>query len=100
LLRNIFAGTFPLFSTVMYHRLGAPYASTVLACITLVLGFCPAVLLVFGRRLRAHSKVASALLKEQEEEDEKRAEVRGRAKDEAELRRRIAGKEGTKKAEV
>ena len=75
----------------MYNKLTPPYASTLLACVTLLLGFCPAVLLVYGRRLRARSKVASALLREQNEEDEKRAEVRGRAKDEAEVRRRKIG---------
>lgn len=53
-------------------------ASTVLACIGLVLGFCPLGLLVFGKRLRAHSRVATALRREAEEAAEKdRAKVAG-----------------------
>ena len=90
------AGSFPLFSTTLYTRLGPPYASTLLGCITLVLGFCPAVLLVYGRRLRARSKVASALLREQQEEDEKREEVRGRMAEEEGVRKRTAGAGGEK----
>lgn len=39
-------------------------ASTLLGCIGLVLAIFPLLILLFGKRLRARSKVASALLQE------------------------------------
>lgn len=85
------AGAFPLFSTQMYLKLGTPYASTVLACITLVLGFCPLVLLVYGKRLRARSKVASALLAEAEAEEEARLRNREETRQKEKVRAHALG---------
>lgn len=73
-LRNFLAGCFPLFVPAMYHNLTPPIATTVLACIALVLGSCPFVLMAFGARIRAHSRVAKALEKEEMEMEEKRRE--------------------------
>lgn len=59
--RNMFAATFPLFSKQFYHNLGYPIASTVVASIAMVLAAAPIMLFLFGHRLRAKSKAASAL---------------------------------------
>lgn len=71
-LRNTGAAVSPLWTPAMYHNLGAPYATTILACIAAVLGTCPFVLLFFGPQLRARSRVAQAMQKEEEELEEQR----------------------------
>lgn len=72
-LRNILAGTFVLFTPAMYTRLTPQWATTLLALISLVLGSCPFVLLIFGAKIRARSRVAQALKREEEELAEWRA---------------------------
>lgn len=63
LLRNLAAGSFPLFGWVMYNNQNGgwkpQYASTVLAAVASILGVIPFVLLAFGPRLRARSKIAT-----------------------------------------
>lgn len=51
----------------MYHNLAPPIASTILACISLVLGTCPYVLFWKGDLIRSKSRVAKVLKKEEEE---------------------------------
>ncbi|KAL1410927.1 hypothetical protein Q8F55_001870 [Vanrija albida] len=63
-VRNIFSGLFPLFARTMYERMGYPKASTTVASIGTVLAAAPILLIVYGARLRARSKVASALAKD------------------------------------
>jgi MFS family permease len=65
-LRNLLAGIFPLFAPAMYHKLQPPVASTILGAIAAVLGACPFILFFFGRRIRAKSRVAQALAKQEE----------------------------------
>ncbi|CED83908.1 Synaptic vesicle transporter SVOP and related transporters (major facilitator superfamily) [Phaffia rhodozyma] len=62
LLRNLFAAVFPLFAPSLYENLGYPYASTLLGCIAFVGGFCPLLIFLYGKKLRARSKIACALL--------------------------------------
>ncbi|BEJ12090.1 hypothetical protein CspHIS471_0205500 [Cutaneotrichosporon sp. HIS471] len=59
--RSIFAACFPLLTHAMYFNLGFPIASTLVASIALVLGIAPVLIFVYGPRLRARSKVTSAL---------------------------------------
>ncbi|PWN19317.1 MFS general substrate transporter [Microstroma glucosiphilum] len=72
-LRNILAGTFVLFTPAMYTRLTPQWATSLLALIALLLGSCPFVLLAFGAKIRARSRVAQALKREDEELAEWRA---------------------------
>lgn len=55
-LRSIFAGTFPLFATTMYHRMGVPWASSLLGFVGLALIPIPFVFYRYGPRIRARSK--------------------------------------------
>lgn len=59
--RSMFAACFPLLTHAMYSNLGYPVASTLVASIALVLGIAPVLIYVFGPRLRAASRVTSAL---------------------------------------
>lgn len=83
-LRNVFAAVSPLWTPPMYHNLGAPYATTILACIAAALGTCPFVLLFFGPQIRAKSRVAKAMQKEEEELEE----IKRLEKEKEERRRR------------
>ncbi|KDN37818.1 MFS general substrate transporter [Tilletiaria anomala UBC 951] len=69
-LRNVFAGFFPLFGVIMYERQAPPIATTIIASIGLALGIVPFALLKYGSRLRAVSRVAKQLAKEEEEAEE------------------------------
>lgn len=60
-MRNLMSSTFPLFARQMYMNLGYPIASTVVASLALALAACPTLIVIFGARLRARSKVASAI---------------------------------------
>ncbi|CAG8376403.1 unnamed protein product [Penicillium salamii] len=59
-LRCIFAGTFPLFATTMYHRMGVPWASSLLGFIGIILIPIPFVLYVYGPSIRARGKWSRA----------------------------------------
>lgn len=60
-MRNLLSSTFPLFARQMYMNLGFPIASTVVAACALALAACPTLIVIFGARLRARSKVATAI---------------------------------------
>jgi hypothetical protein len=60
-MRNILSSTFPLFARAMYMNLGYPIASTVVASCALLLAACPTLIVLYGAKLRARSKVASAI---------------------------------------
>lgn len=59
MVRSAFGVGFPLFSTQMYHKLGPPIATTVLACIAVVMLPIPFVLYKFGPYLRSKSRYAA-----------------------------------------
>jgi hypothetical protein len=58
LLRSVFSAVFPLFGRQMYTKLGANYATTILAVIATVACVCPVVLIKYGQRIRQASKFA------------------------------------------
>ena len=58
--RSSFAAAFPLFGVQMYETLGYHWATTLLACLTLVMAPFPYVFFRYGKRLRAKSKYGSA----------------------------------------
>ncbi|BEI96699.1 hypothetical protein CcaverHIS631_0202880 [Cutaneotrichosporon cavernicola] len=60
-MRNLLSSTFPLFARAMYINLGYPIASTVVASCALALAACPTLIVMFGAKLRARSKVACAI---------------------------------------
>lgn len=60
--RNILAGVFPLFSQVMFRRLGFPGASSLLGGVAALLTIVPWVLVFKGETIRARSKVASEIM--------------------------------------
>ncbi|CAO1638793.1 unnamed protein product [Sympodiomycopsis kandeliae] len=66
-LRNILSSVAPLYTPAMYNNLTPPIATTILASITAVLGVCPFVLIFFGPQIRAKSRVAKAMEREEEE---------------------------------
>ncbi|KAJ5519534.1 hypothetical protein N7453_001956 [Penicillium expansum] len=55
-LRSIFGGTFPLFATIMYRRMGVPWASSLLGFVGMALIPIPFVLYVYGPGIRARGK--------------------------------------------
>ncbi|BGP05970.1 hypothetical protein JCM10049v2_001789 [Rhodotorula toruloides] len=67
LLRNILGATFPFFGVAMYDRLTFPWASTLVGFIAGAFAIVPWVLIFYGERLRARSKVAISM--EQQEGD-------------------------------
>lgn len=60
--RNILAAVFPLFSQAMFKKLGFAGAGSMLGGIAAILTIVPWVLVFYGPRIRARSKVASELL--------------------------------------
>lgn len=54
--RSSFAGAFPLFGRQMYNTLNPHWATTLLACLTLVMAPFPYLFYVYGKRLRAKSR--------------------------------------------
>lgn len=58
-VRSSFAAGFPLFSTILYKRLGYQWASTLLAFLTVVMAPFPVLFFVYGKRLRKHSRFAT-----------------------------------------
>lgn len=57
--RNMLAAVFPLFSQAMFRRLSFPGAGSLLGAIAALLTAVPWVLVLYGPRIRARSKVAS-----------------------------------------
>ena len=58
MVRSGLSATFPLFAHGMYDRLGANYATTILAAVATVACVCPFVLIRHGKRIRQASKFA------------------------------------------
>lgn len=60
--RNILAAIFPLITKIMFQRLGYPGASSLLGGISAVLTLVPWVLLFYGPKIRARSKIAGEIM--------------------------------------
>ncbi|KAL4742369.1 major facilitator superfamily domain-containing protein [Aspergillus similis] len=56
LIRSSLGGAFPLFATQMYHKLGVPWASSLLGFITVAMIPIPIVFFIYGKKIRALSK--------------------------------------------
>ncbi|KAL6231941.1 hypothetical protein BDW75DRAFT_29839 [Aspergillus navahoensis] len=56
LIRSSLGGAFPLFATQMYHKLGVPWASSLLGFITVAMIPIPVIFYIYGKRIRALSK--------------------------------------------
>lgn len=83
--RNALASVFPLFAKTMYQRMGYPYASTMVACVGIVLGVLPFVLVWRGPKIRSKSPAAMALAR-QIQLDLQRAEARQRLEETVEAK--------------
>lgn len=59
-LRSMFAGSFPLFATYMFHGIGVDWASSVLGFVAVGLIPIPYLFYVFGPRIRARGKWSRA----------------------------------------
>jgi len=60
-VRNVFSAVFPLFSHKMYNNMGYARASTTVAAIATALAAAPILIVIYGPKLRARSKVTSAI---------------------------------------
>lgn len=60
--RNILAAVFPLFSQIMFRRLGFPGASSLLGGLAAILTIVPWVLVFKGEQIRLRSKVAREVM--------------------------------------
>lgn len=58
IVRSVFAASFPLFSSKMYHNLGVPWATSLLAFFAIAFIPIPIVFYLFGNRIRAWSRSA------------------------------------------
>ncbi|OTA56261.1 MFS general substrate transporter [Hypoxylon sp. EC38] len=58
--RSFFGATFPLFAPALYHNLGVPWATTLLAFISLALAPVPVIFYIYGKKIRSFSKNALA----------------------------------------
>jgi len=61
--RNILAAVFPLFSEIMFRRLGFPGASSLLGGVAALLTIVPWVLVFKGEKIRSKSRIASEIMK-------------------------------------
>lgn len=52
-LRSLFAGCFPLFTSAMFHKLGVPWAASLLGFFSIVLIPIPYLFFIYGRSIRA-----------------------------------------------
>ncbi|KAE8152815.1 major facilitator superfamily domain-containing protein [Aspergillus avenaceus] len=59
-LRSVFAGTFPLFASIMFRRLGVNWAASILGFVAIALIPIPYLFYVFGKRIRARGKWSRA----------------------------------------
>ncbi|EEH07080.1 conserved hypothetical protein [Histoplasma capsulatum G186AR] len=64
--RNLLGGVFPLVVRIMYVNLGYPEASSLLGGIGSLLTIVPWVLVFYGPKIRARSKIASEIMTEDE----------------------------------
>ncbi|KAE8153835.1 MFS general substrate transporter [Aspergillus avenaceus] len=58
--RSFFGAAFPLFSPALYHNLGVPWATSLLAFIALALAPVPLIFYLYGAKIRSYSKNALA----------------------------------------
>ena len=56
IVRSLAGAGFPLFATGMYHNLGVPWATSLLAFLTLVMVPVPVLFFIYGKRIRKMSK--------------------------------------------
>lgn len=66
---NLSAGFLPLCTQAMYTSLGVHWASTLLACIALLVGLAPVVFLFYGRKMREGSKCNRKRIDELKQDD-------------------------------
>lgn len=59
-MRSIFAGSFPLFAQIMFHKLGVGWAGSVLGFVAAALIPIPFLFYIFGKRIRARGKWSRA----------------------------------------
>lgn len=57
-MRSLFGAGFPLFATYMFNGLGIQWASTLLGSVGAVLIPIPVIFLIYGHRIRKHSRFA------------------------------------------
>lgn len=58
-VRSSFAAGFPLFSTILYNKLGYHWASTLLAFLSVLMAPFPVLFFVYGKKLRRKSRFAT-----------------------------------------
>jgi len=57
---ELFVAIFPLFGIQMYHKLGDQWATSLLAFLTLVMTPFPYIFFKYGKKIRGHSRFATA----------------------------------------
>ncbi|GAA5911084.1 uncharacterized protein JCM6883_004264 [Sporobolomyces salmoneus] len=67
LLRNVLGATFPFFGVIMYDTLTFPIASSLLGAIAAVMAGVIWLLIIYGARLRARSRIAVSLQQQEGE---------------------------------
>lgn len=60
---NIFSAFLPLATMSMYRDLGFQWASTLLACVSLMLSLIPRLMFIWGKEIRARSAFMNEMLK-------------------------------------
>lgn len=58
-VRSSFAAGFPLFSTILYNKLGYQWASTLLAFLSVLMAPFPVLFFFYGKKLRGKSRFAA-----------------------------------------
>lgn len=58
-VRSSFAAGFPLFSTILYNKLGYQWASTLLAFLSVLMAPFPVLFFIYGKKLRRKSRFAT-----------------------------------------
>lgn len=58
-VRSSFAAGFPLFSTILYNKLGYQWASTLLAFLSVLMAPFPVLFFLYGKKLRGKSRFAA-----------------------------------------
>ncbi|KAJ5889700.1 hypothetical protein N7504_010510 [Penicillium tannophilum] len=58
-VRSCFGAGFPLFANAMYHRLGFPWATSLLAFLAVALAPVPVVFYLFGQKIRLWSRMST-----------------------------------------
>lgn len=61
-LRSIFAAAFPLFVNPMFHKLGIPWASSLLGFISVVLLPIPYLFYIYGPSIRKRGRFTAAVM--------------------------------------